>query len=454
MDLSEKESRSLSFIKNTSMMLATKVTLAIIKMGMGILTARVLGPNGKGIFVLALQMPGILAIFGNLSIGEALIYNVGRKKTPKNKILGNILFFTLTISAIILVIYFYLLPFLSRTLLKSIDPNILKISFILIPLIILDDLSFSTFRGLKKFKLYSGLKIFSEGLLLCGLFTALIILRAGVKGAVSAYVLMSFFYILIFIGILFVLSERKLSFSWSGLKSLIPYGLAAHIVVVLTKLEYRFDVFLLNFFLSPAHTGIYSVGVTMAQFLWYIVQSATNVLFPEVSSISRIEAAQFIPRVCREVLFICSIVGLFLVASGYYLIQLLYGIKFISAYAVFLILLPGLMMDAIFRILSSYFKGTGRPLLVSKVVAVTLALNVLLNFMLIPVFGIRGAALSSLISYSLNAIILIIYFRRENRVKLSEFLLINKIDLAVYSRLVNRIYRKAKVLTTGIDTDF
>lgn len=454
MALSEKETRSLSFIKNTSAILATRVVLVIIKLGIGVLTARVLGPEGKGIFVLVLQMPGILAILGNLSIGEALIYNIGQKKIPRNKILGNILFFTVAVSTIILVTYFYLLPFLSRTLLKNIDLNILKISFLLIPLIILDGLSFSTFRGFKKFKLYNGLKVLSKGLLFCSIFTALIILRTGVKGAVSAYVLVFFFNILIFIGALFILSERKISFSWSGLKSLVKYGLAAHIAVVLTKLEYRFDFFILNFFLTPAHTGIYSVGVTMAQLLWYIVQSATNVLFPEISSVSRTEAAQFIPRVCRSVFFICGIVGLFLVASGYYLIQLFYGIKFVLAYSVFLILLPGLMMDAIFRILSSYFKGTGRPLLVSKVVAVTLCLNLLLNFILIPVLGIRGAALSSLISYSLNAIALLIYFRKDSKVKLSEFLLINKSDLAVYSKLVNRIYKRAKVLTTNTDTDF
>jgi len=454
MDLSEKEARSQSFIKNTSMMLATKVAMVALKLGIGVVTARCLGPEGKGIFVLAIQMPGILGTLGNLSIGEALIYNIGQKKIDRNKILGNILFFTVAVSVIILVIYFYLLPFLSKTLLKSIDPRLLRISFILVPLIILNDFSFSTFRGLKEFKLYSGLRVFSEGLLFCAVFTALVILRAGLKGAVIAYVSIFLFNILIFIVVLFVLSERKLSFSWSGLGSLVKYGLAVHIVVALAKLEYRVDIFILNFFLSPAHTGIYSVGVTMAQLLWYIVQSATNVLFPEVSSISRSEAAKFIPRVCRGVFFICGIVGLFLVASGYYLIQLFYGIKFILAYSVFLILLPGLMMDAIFRILSTYFRGTNRPLLVSKVVAVTLCLNLLLNFLLIPVLGIRGAALSSLISYSLNAIVLLIYFRRDSKVKLSEFLLINKSDLAVYSKLVNRIYKKAKVLTTNTDTDF
>jgi O-antigen/teichoic acid export membrane protein len=449
----KKESRSLSFVKNTSGVMATKVALVIIKMAIGILTARILGPNGKGIFVLAIQMPGTLTVLSNLSIGEALIYNIGQKKISRNKILGNILLFTSGVSILTFGAYFYLLPYLSKNLLKNIDLSILKISSLLIPLIILDLLSLSTLKGFKKFKLYNGLTLLSRGFILCSLFTALIILGTGIKGAVSAYVLVFFLNILVFIIILFFLSERKISFSWKELKSLVVYGLGTHIAVVLSELEYRFDIFILNFFLSPVHVGIYSVGVTMAQLMWYISNSVNTVLFPEISSISRSKAAQFIPQVCRNTFFICGILGLFLVTTGYFLIRLLYGIEFILAYSVFLILLPGLMMDAIFRILSSYFKGTGRPLIVSKVVTVTLCLNLFLNFILIPLFGIHGAAISSLISYSLNAIILLMYFQRDRKFKLFEFLLIKKSDLKIYSKLLNRVRKEARILPPASDID-
>jgi len=449
-----RESRSLLLVKNTLAVFTTKVILIIIKLTIGVLTARVLGPEGKGIFVLALQMPGILATLSNLSIGEALIYNIGQGKIPRNKILGNIIFFTVAVSAIIFISYFYLLPYLSKTLLRNIDLDILRISFLLIPLIILDYLSLSTFKGFKKFKLYNVLSILSRGIFLCAIFTALIILGTGVKGAVSAYVLVFFVSILAFIGILFILCEKRISFSWKGLRSLVIYGFAVHIAVVLSELEYRFDVFILNYFLTPAHVGIYSVGVTVAHLLWYISNSVNTVLFPEISSVSQSEAAEFLPGICRNVLFLCGLAGLFIVTTGYFLIELLYGTKFILAYSVFLILLPGLMMDAIFRTLSSYFKGTGRPFLVSRVIAVTLCLNLSLNFILIPILGIYGAAISAAISYSLNGIILLIYFRRDREVKLSEFLIINRSDLAVYSKLINRPSREAMILATDTDRDF
>lgn len=80
MATSEKETRPLSFIKNTSAVLATKVILVLLKLAIGILTARILGPNGKGIFVLAIQMPGLLATLSNLSLGEAFVYHILRNR--------------------------------------------------------------------------------------------------------------------------------------------------------------------------------------------------------------------------------------------------------------------------------------------------------------------------------------------------------------------------------------
>jgi O-antigen/teichoic acid export membrane protein len=446
MDRSEKRFRPLLFIKNTSGVLATKVVLVLLKMAIGILTARVLGPNGKGIFVLAIQMPGILATVSNLSLGEAIIYHIGQTKIPKHRILGTILVFTGAVTTFVCVAYFLLLPYLSATFLKNINLDLLKVSILLFPLVILDYLVFSALKGLKKFNFYNWLTLLTRGLYLCGIFTALVLLRTGVKGAVSAYVLAALGSTVVLIAVLFIFSERKISFSWNGLKSLITYGLATHIATILAELEYRFDFFILNFFLSPAHVGIYSVGVTMAQLLWYVSNSVNTVLFPEVSSLSQSEAVRFVPRVCRNVVFICSIFGLFLAVTGHYLIKILYGAKFIASYPFFLILLPGLIMDAVFRILGPYFNGTARPMLVSKVSAVTLGLNLLLNFLLIPVWGIAGAAISSVVSYSLRAVGLMVCFQGDRKVNIREFLLVRKRDLGYYSQLVNEARKKLKIL--------
>jgi len=399
-------------------------------------------------------MPGMLVVFSNLGIDQALIYHIGQGKIDRNKIFGTVIFFAAVISILALGAYFLLLPYLSATILKNIDLNILKLSFILVPSIVIDTLVLSAFKGFRKFNISNGLSLFKRGLLLFGVFAAIIIFKTGVKGAITGCVVVRLISTFVFICVLFYSSARSMSLYWKRLKPFMAYGIATHIGSVLAKLEYRFDIFILNFFLDIAHVGIYSVSIAMTQLLLYISHSINTVLFPEISSVSQAKAVQFTPRICRNAFFICGIAGLFLVLVGYHLIRFFYGAEFTLAYPVLLILLPGVMMDVIFRILRTYFKGTGRPFLVSKVLAITSCLNLLLNLALIPLWGILGAATSSLISYSLSAFILLGYFCKENKVGLSEFLLLRRSDFAYYSALAARIRKKVKMPFIDGDADF
>jgi O-antigen/teichoic acid export membrane protein len=43
------------------------------------------------------------------------------------------------------------------------------------------------------------------------------------------------------------------------------------------------DIFILLYFLNAAAVGIYSIGVTIAQILWYVSNSINSVLFPHLT---------------------------------------------------------------------------------------------------------------------------------------------------------------------------
>ncbi|MDQ3256959.1 MAG: polysaccharide biosynthesis C-terminal domain-containing protein, partial [Acidobacteriota bacterium] len=62
-------------------------------------------------------------------------------------------------------------------------------------------------------------------------------------------------------------------------------------------------------------------------------------------------------------------------------------------------------------ILVQHFVGTGLPRVLLLFWAATLIVSIVLNLALVPVFGARGAALSSTLSYSLIFTLVIAYFR-------------------------------------------
>jgi Na+-driven multidrug efflux pump len=74
---------------------------------------------------------------------------------------------------------------------------------------------------------------------------------------------------------------------------------------------------------------------------------------------------------------------------------------------------------------------------VNAVAAVTaLVVNVGLNVWLIPRWGIRGSALSSVVSYGLAASILLVMFHRESGLPYRAVLLLRRDDLrALWARL-------------------
>jgi O-antigen/teichoic acid export membrane protein len=128
-------------------------------------------------------------------------------------------------------------------------------------------------------------------------------------------------------------------------------------------------------------------------------------------------------------------------AAGYALagpsvLRVLYGSRFEESIVPMLILLPGVVMMALYLLLTRNFTSRNRQH-VNAVAAVTaLVVNVGLNVWLIPRWGIRGSALSSVVSYGLAASILLVMFHRESGLPYRAVLLLRRDDLrALWARL-------------------
>jgi O-antigen/teichoic acid export membrane protein len=78
----------------------------------------------------------------------------------------------------------------------------------------------------------------------------------------------------------------------------------------------------------------------------------------------------------------------------------------------FLVLLPGAVSFSVGKVMISYLAGRGHPGLISIGTIASLVLNVALNIVLIPLFGIVGAALASLVSYTFQAVVALTFASR------------------------------------------
>ncbi len=90
----------------------------------------------------------------------------------------------------------------------------------------------------------------------------------------------------------------------------------------------------------------------------------------------------------------------------------MYGNAFVPAVTPLRILLVGIVASSFLQVLSSLLLGSGRLQLLVWATAMGFAINLGLNLVLIPRFGMNGAAVSSAISYSVTGLVLSMVARR------------------------------------------
>jgi O-antigen/teichoic acid export membrane protein len=134
-------------------------------------------------------------------------------------------------------------------------------------------------------------------------------------------------------------------------------------------------------------------------------------------------------------LFLGGAAALILAVFGGPVVRLLYGAEYLPAVRPMYVLLAGVVMVGVTRVLMRYFTSVNRHEHNVYIVATSLAVNVTLNLVLIPRFGIMGAAAASLATYVLQGVWALILFTRITRTGLRETLVVGAADARYVMKL-------------------
>ena len=104
-----------------------------------------------------------------------------------------------------------------------------------------------------------------------------------------------------------------------------------------------------------------------------------------------------------------------------------------------LILLPGVIAISLGKVLCSYLGGIGKPVFATYASLAALIVNIGLNVLLIPKWGIAGAALATSISYSLDTVIIFIVFSKLAKIKPIDILVVKLEDIKSYLRIARNL---------------
>jgi O-antigen/teichoic acid export membrane protein len=103
-----------------------------------------------------------------------------------------------------------------------------------------------------------------------------------------------------------------------------------------------------------------------------------------------------------------------------FLLPLVYGRAFADATTLLLILLPGVYLVGLESVLVQHFNALGLPRRIPVYWLVTLLINLVLVFGLVPRLGARGAAIASTLSYALIFCLVAWHFRASTERSFAE----------------------------------
>ncbi len=411
----------------------------MVGIAVSVVVARALGPSGKGIYSLIFLVPSLLALVGGLGIDIANVYFGGKKKCGWADLASNSLVSALVLGILLAIAFLVYFLVFHPSFLKDIEPRYMSIAVLVVPFSLLATYFGSILLGQGRIGQYNILQVAPSLLSLVLVPILLLVFKGGVFSLIVAGV--STTLIVAIFSILLVRGAIKVAWSFHPrlFKDSLRFGVQGYLSNVIQFLNYRGNMFIIAYFMSVTFVGYYSIAVAMAESLWYFPNAVGTIIFARTPGLSADEANRSTPRICRNTFFITILAALALFGLSKYIIILFFGFTFLPALKPLWVLLPGIVALTIWKVLANEMAGRGKPLINAIGAGVSLAVNIPLNFWLIPEMGISGAALASTISYTVSAIVTLIVFLKVSRNNWLDTVILKRQDLSIYMVVISNV---------------
>ena len=432
-----------SFTRNTLITFGSQIPIFLFNLGISVIISRILLPEGRGIFTLVMLLPSFLIAITNLGIGSSTVFYVGKEKYPPRQVLGNNLLLTLWLSAVSLGIALVIIHFFREQTFPGVDAQHLLLSLLLIPGLMIMGLALYVLLAIQNFVKYNFILVLRTLISFFCVSGLVWGLRYEVNGALLSEIISLSLASLILLSIL-PKETGGISFrlNRSYIQDSLRYGIKVHIGNVLYFVYRRINFILINLFLNPAMVGLYSLSIGLTERIWLISDAVGTVLFPRISSEKDEKTLkEFTPTVLRTVLGIIILISILLGVIASWLIILVFGVEFAESVRPFRILLIGITAFCGWRILENDIKGRGRPILNTYIIGFSVILHLSLNLLLIPEYGIEGAAWATTFSYLVTLLVGLIVFCKISGNRIGEGLLPNRNDILIYRTLIVKVIR-------------
>lgn len=388
-----------SFLGNTS--------LLVFSMLFSLVCTRLYGPEIFGQYTYTITIITLLMVLSKAGLDNGLLYYM-----PKvgNKFISLCVLVNFLLSLILVVISQFF-----------INDSFIKLMLPLVWLLSLEQVFFGIYRFSGEIKEYFLIKgLLSNILQICTIiFLYIFIGKDIINIAISVYISS-------LISILIYYYQNRFRFNKiiidiKFLKYSIPFVLTASLSVIISKI----DIIMLGIMTSKADVGVYQVTVQIANLISVLLMIYNTVFAPQISKYyhnGNMEELRLLYTRSTKLLGIASLLFLLILVFLGKFILLIFGQELVIGYISLVLRGIGQFINTAVGSVWLMLAMTGKPKLQVYGNLAACLINIVLNYILIPIYGIEGAAFASMVSIGCTNILGYLLVRREFKVKVYKFI--------------------------------
>lgn len=390
--------------KPIAVSLRSSLSIQTFSVVSGVVLARALGVEGRGVLAATILWPTLLATIGGLGIADGATYLVSRRQDDAAEVLGTTYTMGMLQSAILVGLGALLLP---HVLGQHGEPvvRLARMYLLLIPLSLANMSALAVVNGLGCVRAYHGFRALVSAISTVG------IVVLGATGRLAVWAVLGLYLFansVVLIGTNLLLKRRlavRPRISLRTGRALIVYGTKNLGSVWATSINERLDQLIISAILPASALGLYVVAVTLSAPLELVGTSVGLVLFPIVAGESKARTSKAtIRRHLTATVMLSSAASLALIALAPRVITVGFGQGFSPAIAIGRLLLVAGIFLSLARALAYVLRGLGIPLRASMAEGIGVVVTGLGLAILLPRYGLWGAAIVSVAAYAATAL--------------------------------------------------
>lgn len=373
----------------------TRVLVIVLNVATGILTARLLGAEGRGEQAAMILWQGFLAGLFSLGLPSSLVFNLKSEPAAASRLFGAALLMSSLLGCAAAAVGVIFIP----VWLAQYSPEVIRYAQFFMINTPVAALMLICRAALESRGDYSAS---NKTLLLTPLFTLI-----GLVLLIPAHAFTPFNTALVYTFASLPIAIWTLRIVWKdyapsllefggAARTLLHYGFRSYGSDLLGTLADQIDKVLVVGFLSPSAMGMYTVSLNLSRMLYVFQGSIVMILFPRIAAQPTEKVVEMTGQAARISVAVTVLAGVGMMLLGPFILQTLYGDEFKDATALLNVLIVEAGLGGTIWILTTGFMALGRPGTVMILQMVGLALSIPLLLLLIPIFGMFGASLALL----------------------------------------------------------